>query len=144
MKQSPALKEAAENLKKNYEKNQAECEQASISILAKIRERLEEIGQPTYKVPKNQEPIQNEKEPNSSSLQCQACLDQIYGGDVALRMPCCGSICHVTCMAKISNSHRTMMNHACPHCTTELTEEQEAMFIKMNQIIKTVNKGFDD
>lgn len=137
MKQNNSLKEAVANLINNCENNQEECEQASVNILAKIRERLEEIGHPTYKVPKNQESLTSNNETNVSSLQCFACLDQIENGDVALSMPCCGSICHVTCMAKISNSHRTMMNHACPHCTKELTEEQETLFIKMNQIIKS-------
>lgn len=138
MNQNTALKEAVENLKINYEKNKDECEQASISILAKIRERLEEIGHPTYKVPKNQESLTSTNERNSSSIQCATCLDQIENGDVALSMPCCGCICHVNCMAKIANSHRIMMHHACPHCTKELTEEQENMFIKMSQIIKRI------
>ncbi|OHT16267.1 hypothetical protein TRFO_13272 [Tritrichomonas foetus] len=118
-------------------------EQISISILAKIRERLEDIGNPSYKLSKASEPVPEEKEIKSSSLQCVACLMPISAGDIAICMPCCGYLCHVTCMAKITNSHRTFMNHACPHCTADLTIEQEEIFSKMYSTLKAMNKNID-
>ena len=112
-------------------------ENASIRILAKIRERLEDIGEPSYKIyekPENENSTENEKE---QVIECVACLMPIQPGDIAICMPCCGSLCHVSCMSKISRVHRSYMNHACPHCTHELTQEQEDTFLEMYTVLES-------
>ena len=129
-------------MRKSKLQTEDEVEEKAIEILAKVRQRLEKIGEGSFQKKKGGSKVQDEEQ--SNSVGCVCCLLPIEKGDFFVSMPCCGSMCHILCMAKVSNSHPLLMSHACPHCMKQLNEEQEGTFIKMWQILKTFSKGNDD
>ena len=89
-------------------------EELAKSILIKIREKFEQIGDPPYKI--NDIITNNNNNNDDLNLICICCLLEIKKGDLYLSMPCCGSWAHVSCIGAVANAHRSLMNLACPQC----------------------------
>lgn len=121
--------------------SEADLEEQVLDVLAKIKERLEEMCGFTHSRKVRHVSLQSSPvSPARHDQQCVCCLLPIEKGDFWLSMPCCGAHCHVLCMARVSNSHPLMMSHACSNCVKPFTAENKARFIKMGQILGAFNR----
>ncbi|EAY14876.1 hypothetical protein TVAG_411420 [Trichomonas vaginalis G3] len=107
-------------------------ESIAIERLKSIRKKIDEIGDPAYTVPD----LGNQEEPEKGERICIACQSSIKPTEICVTMPCCGCLFHASCIAKICNAHRFLMNKICPKCTTPLDQDFEARLIQIYDIIK--------
>jgi hypothetical protein len=78
------------------------------------------------------------------TLDCHCCLLPIQNGHLFVSMPCCGAMCHLVCMCRVANGHRTHVAHACPHCFTDLELAFEAALKNMYHILDEYDKMNND
>ena len=80
----------------------------------------------------------NQQSPQDENIQfhCPCCLLPIYPGDYCLAMLCCGSIVHISCLARIAQAPECMMKHECPRCSRRLTLQEEIKYINMYKIME--------
>lgn len=98
-------------------------ERSALSVLINIRKKVEDMGDP----------------PLVNTLYCSACLLPIQNGDFAYCMNCCNSVCHISCLAKISDFDFLIMEHQCPNCSQKFSKELIQQLNKMQQIIDNVH-----
>ena len=118
-----------------------ETEKMASQILEKFRAKLFEIGDPPYQKPEHYEEMKKEKlKEIKNAPTCAACTYPVCKEDFIVTMPCCGSWCHILCIANIAGSHKFYMNHACPKCTTPFDQDFEELIKKMGSIIRKPQK----
>ncbi|OHT14938.1 hypothetical protein TRFO_14575 [Tritrichomonas foetus] len=117
-------KDSEDTTETEYEESDSE-ETASMEILTKIRQKLQEIGDaPFYSltpVPSEAAEIENNPKTFQKTLKCISCLSDIKNGDILVSMPCCGGISHVSCASSILESKSKLLI-ACPQCLTPLSD----------------------
>jgi hypothetical protein len=107
----------------------------SMEILKRIHNRLEAMGDRRSAGHQScASPTPHANEPKET-LDCGCCLLPIRKGDLFLSMPCCGAVCHLVCMCRVANGHRTHVAHACSHCFMEFEPDFESTLKNMYRIL---------
>jgi hypothetical protein len=114
-------------------------EDKSIELLKRIHDRLELMGDGKSGHQSRALPVLPANE-SKETLDCCCCLLPIQKGDLFLSMPCCGALCHLGCICRVANGHRTHVAHACSHCFMEFESDFEIMLKNMYRILDYYGK----
>ncbi|OHT04834.1 hypothetical protein TRFO_27627 [Tritrichomonas foetus] len=122
---------------------QNDADITALEILSRIRQKLEDIGDPAYKITKPLYPLaelENSSRDNFRENICICCLNKLKKGEIAAFTSCCGSISHISCLAVIAKSDNSSVAHICPSCMQPFSEEDLQKYKDIERIIELPNQ----
>lgn len=116
---------------KGKKKESGEKKQSAKEILKEIVESFQNVENRTTLKPKTES--ESDKNPEIKKVyNCIICSDPIKQKDYAASLCCCGSVCHVQCLAKFKSQSPLPL---CPKCNNTYSESQVLLcYLLSNQI----------